>query len=677
MKVTVLDMQPIEPAIGGGRMRLFGLYQGLGSDMATTYVGTYDWPGPGYRRHFLSPTLEEINVPLSEAHFLLAETRRLEAGGRIVIDSIFHEQAHLSPTYVATACEAAAHADAVVFSHPWAYLPVQTAIDPDRQLIVYDSHNVEGALRLQLLDDGGVGTEIARGVIKLEHELCHAAHLVLACSHEDRLQFARLYGVSVSKIAVVPNGVFTRQVRPADEVTMRKAGLQFSSPTRPVAIFIGSNYPPNVEAARFITNELAPKMREVDFVIAGNVGDALADAQTTRQKNVRITGTIDEQDKRALLAAADVAINPMFAGSGTNIKMFDFMAAGLPIIATTIGARGIETSQPGFVVCERAYFESRLRALLANSEERAKLGQAARAEAERWFSWERISADLGDLLRRRCTVHVGKRSKPPFFSVVVATYDRHAMLTKLADRLAMQTWHDFEVIIVDQSEEPWPDRDRFPELDIAYVRRDIKGAVMARNVGASLARGEVIAFTDDDCEPVTGWLEASRRYFDDPRTVGVEGLVESAKISDPAWREVTNRTFRGIGFMTANFFIRREAFNLINGFDIRFDQPHFREDTDLGWRARELGNIPFSETAWVFHPPHRREIDRESLHSRAAFFTKDALLLKKHPERYRELFMREGHWRETTGFWPNFLRGVEQYDVELPDYILELKPEKF
>jgi GT2 family glycosyltransferase len=159
--------------------------------------------------------------------------------------------------------------------------------------------------------------------------------------------------------------------------------------------------------------------------------------------------------------------------------------------------------------------------------------------------------------------------------------------------------------------------------------------------------------------------------------VGVEGLVESAKISDPAWREVTNRTFRGIGFMTANFFIRREAFNLINGFDIRFDQPHFREDTDLGWRARELGNIPFSETAWVFHPPHRREIDRESLHSRAAFFTKDALLLKKHPERYRELFMREGHWRETTGFWPNFLRGVEQYDVELPDYILELKPEKF
>ena len=35
-------------------------------------------------------------------------------------------------------------------------------------------------------------------------------------------------------------------------------------------------------------------------------------------------------------------INPMISGSGTNIKMFDFMAAGLPIITTDIGARGIE-----------------------------------------------------------------------------------------------------------------------------------------------------------------------------------------------------------------------------------------------------------------------------------------------------------------------------------------------
>ena len=673
MKITVLDMQPIEPAVGGGRMRLLGLYHGLGSDMPTTYVGSYDWPGPQYRRHLLSPTLEEIDVPLSDAHFAAAERRRQEAGGRVIIDTIFHEQAHLSPDYVAASCAAAAEADVVVFSHPWIYPLVQTAIDPERQLIVYDSQNVEGALRLKLLDDGGAGTQIARGVIELEHELCHAAHLLLACSHEDRLRFSRFYGISPSKIVVVPNGVFTQQIQPANDVAKRQARRQLSFSDRPVAIFIGSNYAPNVEAARFIVNELAPHTQGVEFVVAGGVSDALADAEAVRRGVVRLTGTVDEEIKRTLLAAADIALNPMSVGSGTNIKMFDYMAAGLPILTTPIGARGIETSQPAFLASERAHFVSELRRILTNKGEQTRLGRVARREAERQFSWERISADLGNLLRRHGTTRGGLRGRPPFFSVVIPTYERHAMLTRLADRLTMQTWRDFEVIIVDQSDEAWPDLQRLAGLDIVYLRRDVRSAAMARNAGAALARGRVIAFTDDDCDPIARWLEAAQPYFDDPGIVGVEGLVESGRINDPAWRAVTNRNFCGIGFMTANLFIRREAFNRLNGFDIRFDQP-FREDTDLGWRALELGHLPYSETAWVFHPPLRREIDRESQSSRAIFFAKDALLLKKHPERYRELFFREGHWRWTTGFWPNFLRGVEQYGVELPSYIRQLVP---
>ncbi len=46
--------------------------------------------------------------------------------------------------------------------------------------------------------------------------------------------------------------------------------------------------------------------------------------------------------------------------------------------------------------------------------------------------------------------------------------------------------------------------------------------------------------------------------------------------------------------MTANFFLRAEAFHTLNGFDLLFDNPHFREDTDLGWRALDLGRVPFS-----------------------------------------------------------------------------------
>ena len=46
MNVCVLDMQPISPPVGGGRLRLLGLYHALGANLPATYVGTYDWLAP-------------------------------------------------------------------------------------------------------------------------------------------------------------------------------------------------------------------------------------------------------------------------------------------------------------------------------------------------------------------------------------------------------------------------------------------------------------------------------------------------------------------------------------------------------------------------------------------------------------------------------------------------------
>ena len=95
--VTVLDMQPIDPPIGGGRLRLLGLYHALGVELPVTYVGTYDWPGPKHRRLLLTPTLQEIDVPLTPAHFAADAEWRLRAGGKNVIDTSFHHLAHHSP----------------------------------------------------------------------------------------------------------------------------------------------------------------------------------------------------------------------------------------------------------------------------------------------------------------------------------------------------------------------------------------------------------------------------------------------------------------------------------------------------------------------------------------------------------------------------------------------------
>ena len=119
-KVVVVDMQPITPAVGGGRLRLLGLYHNLGKEFSTTYVGTYDWRGPKPRHNKLTPSLQEILLPLSDQHFTLSEWWKVLAGGRNVIDITFDWMTFSSPRYCNEVRRRAQIADVVIFSLPWA-----------------------------------------------------------------------------------------------------------------------------------------------------------------------------------------------------------------------------------------------------------------------------------------------------------------------------------------------------------------------------------------------------------------------------------------------------------------------------------------------------------------------------------------------------------------------------
>ena len=663
-QVAVLDMQPIDPPLGGGRLRLLGLYHALGANLPTTYVGTYDWPGEQPRRHRLSPTLEEIDVPLSEAHFAAAAAwqRRADAN---VIDTAFPHLAHKSPEFVRTARRQAADAAIVVFSHPWIYPLVKDVLDRRRQLIVYDSHNVEGLLRLRLLGQTPFARQVATHAAVLERELCQAADLVLACSHDDRLLFHELYDVPFDRCVVVPNGTFTASIVPADHSRRAAAKEALSLPPGPVALFLASLYAPNVEAALFINETLAPALPGVTFAICGDVGECLANRAIA--PNVRLAGVVDDEGKRQYLAAADIAVNPMFVGSGTNIKLLDFMAAGLPVVTTAVGARGIQTgTDSAFALASRDDFAATIERVLGNEPQAASLAAAGRRAAGERYSWERISPMLGSLLHRR---RAALGQAPPAVSVIVPTYERHDGIVALMECLARQTMRHFEVIVVDQSARPWSPDPALP-FDLLYIHTDIKGAIHARNTGAFHARGAVLAFTDDDCRPDADWLQAGLRYFEETGVVGVEGSILSDRAHDERYRPVTNLGFEGIGFMTANLMLRRDVFAAIDGFDPQFDRPHFREDTDLAWRALEHGTIPFGADVRVYHPPQPRTVEREALAARMRFFEKDALLLKKHPDRYRTLFLREAHYERTPGFGDHLLRGAAKYRVPIDDFYL-------
>ncbi|RAM48611.1 MAG: hypothetical protein C6Y22_26870, partial [Hapalosiphonaceae cyanobacterium JJU2] len=342
----------------------------------------------------------------------------------------------------------------------------------------------------------------------------------------------------------------------------------------------------------------------------------------------------------------------------------------LPIVSTPIGARGIfQGSEAAYHISTEANFVKGIQLLLQDKGYAKELGNSARTLAERKYSWEKISKKLGLLLSlNRANIDV----KRPYFSVIIPSYERHHKLEELLNCLQNQICQDFEIIIVDQSRKHWERKNSYPDLDILYIHTDIKGAVIARNTAAFYARGEILAFTDDDCQPKPDWLKNSLRYFHDQEVVGIEGLIISEKLEDKNYRPVTNIGFEGIGFMTANLLVRREIFMAVDGFDESFENPHFREDTDLGWRISNYGKIPFAHDVCVFHPPHLRCEHRESLEERCRFFEKDVLLMKKHPERYRELFMMESHYKNTPGFRKHLIRGANKYNVEIDNFYLSL-----
>lgn len=666
VKVVITDNQCIEPAVGGGRLRLLGLYSTLAAGIEATYVGTYDWPGPQYRDLQLSKRLREIDVPQSHEHFALNEHLNALLPGKTIIDVTIPWLVWSSPALVNAVRERAAEAEVVVFAHPWMYGCLRDLVRGSGRLIIYDSQNCEAVLRAKLLGGNEFGACLAESVKWIEGQLCHESDLILACSEEDKQAFVEVYGVKPQKIVIVPNGVDVRAIQPAS-ASVRARAREELSVAGFAALFIGSGYPPNIEAVQMILNQLAPANPDVTFIIVGGAGDRVVAEGFSPHTlpNVRLLGAVSDEERNAAYAAADIAINPMLTGSGTNIKMLDFLAAGLPTISTPVGARGITNRHDEcFIVDDVSRFGDWIQRLRQDPELYARLAAGGRRLALEGYDWRHISARLGKLILEHSRA---KRSgtDSPYFSVVIPSYERPQSLVKLFELLSRQVFADFEVIVVDQSAAPLDLNAIRSNFVLHYIHTTEKGPGKARNLGIKHASGQVIAFTDDDCEPDAQWLANAYKYFEDRNVVGIEGLVLSDTNDREHYRIVTNQGFEGVGFMTANLFLRKAVIDELEGFDERFERP-FREDTDIAWRALACGQIPFARDVKVLHPAQLRNTQRDSSEERAKFFAYDPVLFHKHPERYVQLLRGEEHYAKTPGFWEHFMRGMLKHSLDVP-----------
>ena len=389
-RAIVVNHFPLLPARGGGQLAVLGLAGELARRWPTEVVWTERKRQERLQAEAGGRRLDVTVVPNLWLQRQAARWLRRWVGA---VDNDLGTMlfAGRNPALKAHLARTVRPGDVLVAAHPWCWpaLRALPVVRPPRScVLVYDAHNVEHVLKQAAWPDSAVTRHLLGRVRALEAELVGAADLVLACTPRDAEALQALAGVDGGRFVVGSKGIEASPA--ADAMAAARAAR---GPGRH-AVFVGSKHGPNNEAARWIATVLAPARPGWRFTIAGACGPAAEVAAPPA--NVAITGPLDDLD--GLLAGADVALNPMASGSGINMKLFESLRAGLPVLSTPLGARGFETAGEGVVVAEREAFAAALDALVADPAAwRARVAAGPRA-VQAQYAWpvvgERVCARI-------------------------------------------------------------------------------------------------------------------------------------------------------------------------------------------------------------------------------------------------------------------------------------------
>jgi glycosyltransferase involved in cell wall biosynthesis len=229
--------------------------------------------------------------------------------------------------------------------------------------------------------------------------------LVIAVSGADREAFVNTYGIRRSKIAVVENGSDTERCAPVhfkERSIYRKAlGL----PELPVVIYVaGSTAPPQVAGLGWV-KELAATMPEFMFVVVGAVS-----AKSHGRPNLMCTGYVP--DHTPFLRAADYALCPIQFGGGTKMKLFEYMAFGLPtlVFAEALSGTQIKANEEVLVVPKSASkMAAALRGLSRDFDACESMSKLARRRVVEQHGWDRLGRDMESAVK----ICLGSASRCP------------------------------------------------------------------------------------------------------------------------------------------------------------------------------------------------------------------------------------------------------------------------
>lgn len=225
--------------------------------------------------------------------------------------------------------------------------------------IVYSSHNVEWALKKEMLQRLNLADDYCiQRLYSTERDLLFTADTVLCCSEDDRDTYRR-HGRPDA--IVVPNGSTDPEISKSndeDELT-RLNGLY---PTKKYTLaFISSWHEPNWFGLRdLVLAHMKPGglLQDTSLLLMGDICSLYDDwCKLTGAKypNVICLGRVSDAEKSAIFKLSDIVVLPISAGGGTNLKTAEALLSRRVVAATDIAFRGFERhlSQPG-VFCGKA-----------------------------------------------------------------------------------------------------------------------------------------------------------------------------------------------------------------------------------------------------------------------------------------------------------------------------------
>ncbi len=268
-----------------------------------------------------------------------------------------------------------------------------TAVNfPDLSKAVLFQHNVETVIWKRHAETAS--NNLRRQFFRLqeqrmlafEAEATRKAAHVIAVSDKDAATMRELFGVIASAI---PTGVDIDYFRPPEGVAGH--GL----------VFVGSmDWMPNIDGIQWFAKEVLPLIRthnkELPVTIVGRMPPPEIQQLAAADPHLKVTGTVP--DVRPFLWSAAVSIVPLRIGGGTRLKIYEAMAAGTPVVSTTIGAEGLDVVDGETIALADSPETFARRCLELVDDARGMREQAMKMVACR-YSWQQVAVQFEKLLQ--------------------------------------------------------------------------------------------------------------------------------------------------------------------------------------------------------------------------------------------------------------------------------------